>query len=294
MANIGGQRITGWWARSLGAGALALCAAPVLGQLSAGERQVEAFEAQYEAQVETLVDELKEFADWCSSSKLYVERDRAYQCVLHFAPDDFDAHRGLKHKRQRDGSWVVSEDQAASRNYNPARLKACAERRRLVTEAFRDGALRWLEGSGDAISDLEQRVEADVLYLDSDDSVIRARRGWYVTPDATADPELLELRARLGLIEVNWMDEARQLLEAGRATPLPVLLSRSVDAMSVSDALVSYAFAAFLIEAYPDVLPALLAKVGSGVPSLSAVPEALGRPLPEIHARFVRWLSERR
>ena len=90
------------------------------------------------------------------------------------------------------------------------------------------------------------------------------------------------------------MNEARELLDAGKATPFSELLSRPVDAMTVSDALVSYAFAAYLIEAYPDVLPALLAEIGSGVPSARAVPEALGRPLPQVQTRFARWLSERR
>ncbi len=463
---------------------------------------------RYAEAVAALIVELKELADWCASSQLFIERNVTYELVLHFDPDDGDAHRGLKHEF-RDGVWVVPDDLAEPRNYQPARLRTSEKRRAKLVEAFRGPALVLADAArAGELDELAGRIEKDLLHLDPDDAEVRARRGevrdepagagagadgdqagaaaspwvlsetvgaraqrsvlrdrlrsalaeverpaeaqptaseaewgvpwkacrangsvrvlstngageaemvaqrcevarlyctallgkelefragntlylmsgseerdrfldgyrgftprereerrrfsgtglldyggyadwseedarrldgavrhsiaalladhyrlsiecgwaweglglfltrqltgtrltWYATTGFD-DPELFELRGKLAGAEVNWINEAWKLLSEGRATPFEEFLGRSIDRMNAADTLIAYAFAAYLLEGFPEELPRVLERLGEGVASTEAISEVLGRPLSEIRSRFERWLTERR
>jgi hypothetical protein len=90
-----------------------------------------------------LVATLEGLADWCSDKKLYLERDRLFEQMLGVDPDNFRAHKGLGHSRQRDGTWVVPDSSAKkeSKNYDRKALEElpAEQTRRLLP--FRDSML---------------------------------------------------------------------------------------------------------------------------------------------------------
>jgi len=135
-------------------------------------------EEEYAAAVAVLIEDLHDLADWCGSSKLYAERDKAYRSILALDPDDADAHRGLKHSRRRDGTWEVPEDERPSRNYDKAYLKECERKRRAVAVKFRDAVLELLAAHGERFPRALRDAAFDaVLDLAPDDPRVRALRG---------------------------------------------------------------------------------------------------------------------
>lgn len=136
-----------------------------------------AVEEAYGRAVATLIEDLHDFAGWCASYKLYLERDGAYEAILRLDPDDVDAHRGLKHKRRGDGTWEVPDDLRPSRNYDKKRLDECRRKRTEVVVRFRDAVLALLAAHGQAVpGELRERAFAVVLALAPDDPRIRALR----------------------------------------------------------------------------------------------------------------------
>jgi hypothetical protein len=130
------------------------------------------------------VEALVVFAEWCGTVKLYAERDKALLSILHFDPAHADAHRGLKHTQQRDGTWVVPEKRAESRNYNAGKLEEGAKRRAEIAREFREHGLAMLamhakgsNGSGALPADARQRIVADALAIDPDDVATRELAG---------------------------------------------------------------------------------------------------------------------
>jgi hypothetical protein len=127
--------------------------------------------------------------------------------------------------------------------------------------------------------------------------VVGTRLTWYGSGQstATAESQSKELLGRLLNSDVNWMNEAYQMLRAGGAPRLGTLLGRRIDSMGVRDVLMAYAFAAYLLEGCGDAAPAILASVGEGEQSSAdAVRAVLERDLGETRDRLQRWLSERR
>lgn len=62
------------------------------------------------------VTQLHELAAWCRRAKLYGRRAEVYQRVLRIAPEDVDAHKGLKHRRGDDGTWHANPAKRKPRN----------------------------------------------------------------------------------------------------------------------------------------------------------------------------------
>ena len=477
---------------ALGALALALPAARARAAAGAPVQADETTPAEaYRARAAELVLELKDFAEWCGSAKLFAERDVVYEIVLVFDPEDEDAHRGLKHSQRRDGSWEPPADKMASRNYSPAQLKSCERKRREIAEAFRDDVLALFRAADAVPAELFEEACAAMLRLDPNDAVLHELRGEVADPEAegtwilaetergraerkaiklataaalrdapaaqtieplehesalgidwqallgagdlrvlatsgraeaakaasrcaampllfrailggetllapgttiyliasaadrdrfiagypglsdedraffatisgsglppahyadwdeqearrldgavrhalgallqsryglfidtgwaweglglyltrqltgtrltwyvdTSDPEAQELRSKLGYADVNWMNEALQLLLAKQAAPFAEILARSVDEMEVSDVLVAYAFSAYLLEGWPEHADRVLQGIGAGRPAPEVFGDVLGLDLASLEARFVRWLGERR
>jgi hypothetical protein len=126
-------------------------------------------------------------------------------------------------------------------------------------------------------------------------ALVGTRLTWYGSGQSTGAAETKELLGRLLKADVNWMNEAYQMLAAGQAPPLRQLLARGIDAVGVRDVLLAYAFAAYLIEGQAGEVRAILLPVGKErVASASAVEAALGRSPEELDGRLARWLNERR
>ena len=161
-----------------------------------------------------------------------------------------------------------------------------------------DGAVRHTLGvlfklDVDLGVDVAWAWEGAGLYLTR--SLVGTRLTWYGSGQTTETPEAKELLGRLLRSDVNWMNEAYQMLKLGRSPPLRALLGCGIDSMGVRDALLAYAWAAYLIEGRPDDLRPILLAVGEGqVPSADAVESTTGRDVDENQARLLRWLSERR
>lgn len=155
---------------------LSLSARPAAPAALAQEQQ--SFDERYAELRAELVRDLHAFATWCGSKRMFGERDRAYELVLHHAPDDFDAHKGLKHVQQRDGSWTVPEKREASKDYAPRLLKSCGERRAKIATRFREDADALMdEHASDVSAERRSDVLDEVLRIDPDDAVVRALRG---------------------------------------------------------------------------------------------------------------------
>jgi hypothetical protein len=114
---------------------------------------------------------------------------------------------------------------------------------------------------------------------------------WFTPPKAG---EKNALRTRLASAKTNWMAEAQKLAASDAAPHLADVLVKDLAAMKTEEMLISFAFAAYLVEGLPQLLPEYLERVGAGGNGVETLCTIAGRPLPEIEARFVRWLGERK
>jgi hypothetical protein len=165
---------------------LALClvagAVPSRPALQTPEESPRPAEATFEGEIvlarKDLAAKLGALADWCATAKLYAERDKVYETLLRFDPANEQAHRGLKHSQQRDGTWTVPDKRPESRNYNNGRLDECVEKRRAVAGEFRERALALLEFyAKDLPPGARQQVVDDALAIDPDDPATRELAG---------------------------------------------------------------------------------------------------------------------
>ena len=180
--------------------------------LSAGaakaERQdeVESYEELRAREFEGLVARFKEHAEWCKKKKLWLQRALAYEAVLQFAPDDEEAHRGLGHKKQRDGSWAEGK-RAKPVDRSKRDLEEAEARWKAISEPFVT-ALRSLyeRGEDELPVPVKDRIIADVLAVDPESEWARGLRyevkhegAWVMMEVASAAvrrDELLKLEAK--------------------------------------------------------------------------------------------------
>jgi hypothetical protein len=126
-------------------------------------------------------------------------------------------------------------------------------------------------------------------------SLVRTRMTWLAQPSAVLDPQQdLALRQKLLEPEANWMDEAHRLLLDGRFPALGELVKKPAGGLTTEDVLASYALATYLLEARPDAVGPMLAKLGRGTARLQTLQEALGRDAESFERHLTRWLAERR
>ncbi len=157
------------------------------------------FEEAFAEEVEGLLEGLDGFAEWCGLAKLFIERDKAFEVILVFDPENFRAHKGLKHRQLRDGSWVEEEDKKPPRNYKPAKLRECARRRAAVVAGFRDGVFDLIERYGEKATEQDRGRAFDViLSLDPDDQRVHAALGHERDGEGWVLLETLEARQRRG------------------------------------------------------------------------------------------------
>ena len=122
------------------------------------------------------------------------------------------------------------------------------------------------------------------------------RTTFYVrrTDYSEGGPTKGDLWERLKAVDADWRAEARTLYDQGTVPDLRLLLGKGVNTMTTEDLLLSYVLAAWLIEARPDRIPAILRDVAKAVPADRMVEQRLGLDVDGLSARLGRWLRETR
>lgn len=83
---------------------------------------------------ERVVAALKRLAKWCNQAELFRRRDAALRSVLEFEPEDAEARRFLKYRREKDGSWTQPRPYKEPRDLGTSKL---AEQRKLCADLLR-------------------------------------------------------------------------------------------------------------------------------------------------------------
>ena len=136
----------------------------------------EGYEELRARELGSLVARLKEHAEWCKKSKLWLQRSLAYEAVLQFDPDNEEAHRGLGHKKLKDGSW------AEGKRPKPVdRSKRALEEAETRREAISGPFVAALQGLYERQKDelpvpVKVRLIADVLAVDPENAWARGLR----------------------------------------------------------------------------------------------------------------------
>ncbi len=127
-------------------------------------------------ELEGLLSGLSEHAVWCKKKKLWRQRALTYAAVLQLDEENAEAHRGLGHKRQRDGTWKASRKTEPVDRSEKA-LPECFARRAEVTKSF-VRALRALHATDteEVTPATKARIIADVIAVDPDDAWARGVR----------------------------------------------------------------------------------------------------------------------
>jgi hypothetical protein len=137
-----------------------------------------AYRGEHAHELSLLLADLDAYATWCNDAKLFAERNRVFRFVLELAPDDERAHRGLKHKKNRDGTWAAPEERGPVENYDDAHVSEVPARRRAAVQRFYDAMTERFEAEPERYgSALREAVYADVLAVDPDFAEVRALRG---------------------------------------------------------------------------------------------------------------------
>ncbi len=135
---------------------------------ASAEPELAAARAATVAQLETLVD-------YTGTAKLYLERDRAWEAIVRLDPANEAAHKGLKHTKNRDGSWKVPEKPATSKNFGKD-LSECA-RRRAEIAALHRGALVAIADKQSMTPAARRALFDELLAIDPEDAQSRALLG---------------------------------------------------------------------------------------------------------------------
>lgn len=146
----------------LGSAVALPAAAPASWQQDEGE----SYEELRARELEGLVARFKEHAEWCKKKKLWLQRALAYEAVLRFLPDDEEAHRGLGHKKQRDGSWEEGK-RPKPIDRSKRDLEEAMSRRAEISGPFVDALRALYEQQEDKLPALlKDKIIADVLAVD--------------------------------------------------------------------------------------------------------------------------------
>ena len=181
----------------------------------------ESYEELRARELEGLVSRFREHAEWCKKKKLWLQRALAYEALLQFAPGDEEAHRGLGHKKQRDGSWTESK-RAKPVDRSKRDLEEALARRVAISGPF-VAALRALyEKREDELpAPVKDRIIADVLAVDPESEWARGlrfevkREGAWVMMEVA---NTAERRAELIKLEKKTRGELEPAVEKGLTT----------------------------------------------------------------------------
>ncbi|MBM3992209.1 MAG: hypothetical protein FJ298_14540 [Planctomycetes bacterium] len=143
---------------------------------------------------------LEDLVAYTGTAKLYLERDRAWEAIVRLEPGNEGAHKGLKHTKNRDGSWKVPEKPAASKNFGKD-LTECARRRAQIAALHRDALVTIATRRGLAPT-ARRALYDELLAIDPDDAQSRALLGearrddlWVLAETVSGKTRRGELRA---------------------------------------------------------------------------------------------------
>lgn len=194
------------WLVLLGTGSDLLAAPAAALSRAAASLRAEGFEAAYAARRASVVAELEGYAEWCSASRLAADRAAALEAILHFDPAHEDAHRGLKHVKQRDGSWAPPAKKPDAKNANKSLEAESRERLRVIATSLLDAGGELLRADDDAAkrAGWQAKLVADVLAIDADHEAARklggeARREqeWVLSETVAAKLQRAALKERV-------------------------------------------------------------------------------------------------
>jgi hypothetical protein len=163
------------------------------------------FDALYSAHRAAAPGELEKLADWCGSVRLHADREALFEAILHFDPAHEGAHKGLKHSRQRDGTWLAPAKKSEVKNANKQLETEGRERRGALAGEFFGRGRELLDAHAESpAADLlrwRRALVADTLAIDPNQEAARAlggesRRGeeWVLTETVKAKEGRAELK----------------------------------------------------------------------------------------------------
>ena len=198
--------------------------------------EVEDYEEIRERELGGLVARLREHAEWCKKSKLWLQRALAYEAVLQFAPDDEEAHRGLGHKKLKDGSWAEGK-RPRPVDRSKRDLEEAETRRKAISEPFVTALQGFHEREGEELpAPVLVRLLADVLAVDPENAWARDLRNevkhegaWVMMEVANAAARREELLASADSLRAELEPAgSKELtsLEAGLELPFTAAIDR--------------------------------------------------------------------
>jgi hypothetical protein len=153
-------------------------------------------DAELAAARKAAVAQLESFVEWTGTAKLYLERDKAWEAILRLDPSHEAAHKGLKHQRQRDGSWKVPEKPAVTKNISKD-LAECSRRRMELAASYRKDLVAYADSRSLAPS-ARRALYEDLLAIEPEDEASRALLGEARRDDAWVLQETVAAKARRG------------------------------------------------------------------------------------------------
>ena len=142
-----------------------------------GQDEGEGYEAIRDRELPGLLAKMSEHADWCRKKKLWLQRALAYEAVLRIDPDRVEAHRGLGHKKGRDGSWAPSNKPRPKDRGKKADLLDAVKRREELCRPFVEAALGFVKREGEELNrGLKKKVVEDLIAMDPENEWAHAQR----------------------------------------------------------------------------------------------------------------------
>lgn len=121
--------------------------------------------------------------------------------------------------------------------------------------------------------------------------LLGTRLTWFVQP-ADYGSGGVDLSERLSGENANWLGEARRMLTRDNPPNVAFIFGRNVNQMDPSDMVLSYAVAAFLLEAHGDSVHEILTAIGRERGASEVFDEVLGLDPPAFQKRLRDWLVE--
>jgi len=162
----------------------------------------DSFEVERAASVKELLAGLESYADWCTSKKNWVERNRVLESILVLDPSNMSAKRSLGWQMVADGIWEPPKEPKPAKNFDPAAMKEAPTRFVEAIRPWREHLTRLLEEHRDELSPLQREtVYADILAINPDDALVHTARaevhgpkGWVLTETVRAKARRAEIK----------------------------------------------------------------------------------------------------
>ncbi len=139
---------------------------------------LDGFEAERATAVKELIAGLESYVEWCSSKKIWVERNRALEAILVVDPGNMSAKRGLGWQQVADGVWEPPKEPKPAKNFDPGSLKEAPTKYAEAIKPWHEHLIRLLEAHKDELTPVQREsVCRDLIAIDPDDAYARAARG---------------------------------------------------------------------------------------------------------------------